>query len=104
MSNEPKKYPADTPVTLEMLVDILRKVSAKSPTAEWLCESVKEHIEPSQPEPKDGEIWLCKNGDGDMTAMWRISGGWSFWSDGAGEFGAGLIPIKRLMPAEDIDE
>lgn len=54
-----KKYPKDTPVTLEMLAEILDRSAAVTASVE-----TKKMIEPPKPEPKDGEWWLVEASSG----------------------------------------
>lgn len=50
-----KKYPKDTPVTLEILAEIMNQ--AHYPTINKIIDSM---IEPPRPEPKEGEWWMCR--------------------------------------------
>lgn len=61
-----KKYPKDTPVTLEMLLRIFPL--SLYPVSH---ETVEDMIELPGPEPKEGEWWMCryKNEEIDTTAV-----------------------------------
>lgn len=100
MSDEPKKYPSDTPLTMGLLIEIYDSNGKKGPADFW-----RKQIEPPTPEPKEGELWLVKPAELDYEyALWRFGNRWFYRSDRTSEAIQILTPIKRLIPQEGTDE
>ena len=103
MSDEPKKYPADTPVTLGMLVELYEAEGNQSVANSW-----RKYIEPPKPEPKDGELWLVQTCNGRIEALFFHSGCWYYSVNKSKkpEIEAKTVtaPLKRVMLSEDSDE
>jgi hypothetical protein len=100
MSDEPKKYPADTPVTLGMLEEILKKGGYPS-----ITRAVQTSIEPLKPQPKDDELWLCDDADLGLIALWHKGGKWfsaiKFSRVCGCQNDALISPRTRLIPPEE---
>ena len=100
MSDEPKKYPADTPLTMGLLVEIYDANDSKPRADFW-----RKQIEPTKPEPKDGELWLVQTSNGRIEAMFFHGGCWYYSLNKSKnpEVEAKTVtePLKRMMPAEE---
>lgn len=98
MSN--KKYPKDTPVTLEMLAEITEKAAYYS-----IKKVVESMIEPPKPEPKEGEWWMCryKNDEVDTIAVLVVKDGqWRLTPTvKTSWFQEFITPLNKMVPSEE---
>jgi len=97
--SEPKKYQADTPVTLQLLADVLKGLLPSTAAI------IEDMIEPTKPQPRDGELWLVQDRAGDILAQWSFGGDWYRDKKSNGAYcivswRGDLSPIKLLLPAE----
>lgn len=95
-----KKYPKETPVTLEMLAEILTQ--ANYPSIAYIVNSM---IGPPKTEPKEGEWWMCryKNDEVDTIAVlvvkegqWRLTP--TVKTSWFQEF---ITPLNKMVPSEE---
>lgn len=94
-----KKYPADTPLTLRMVIEHHYRIGNTAGARRW-----QEWVEPPKPEPKDGELWLVQYSDGYQAARWYRSGEWDQYRRAGAYQGPslkGLTPIELIQAAED---
>lgn len=84
-----KKYPKDTPVTLEMLLEI---DSRPGPMAA----KIHSMIEPPKPEPKEGEWWLCQIDQDIYNVMYFHNGHFRKWPGHADWYSP--TPLYKMVP------
>jgi hypothetical protein len=94
-----KKYPADTPLTLQMVIDHHYRIGNTAGASRW-----EEWVEPPPPEPKDGELWLVEDEDGCQSVRWYQSGQWYIYRKNDGIYQVSgpkqLRPIELILTAE----
>lgn len=93
-----KKYPGNTPVTLDMLLEAATYVGP-------LVSKIKSMIEPPKLEPKDGEWWMCRNEKDscDVPLLWK-KGQWCSTTRGI-EYAVVLhiTPLYKMVPEKEAE-
>jgi len=94
-----KKYPADTPLTLQMLIDYHYRIGNTVAGRRW-----QEWVEPPKPQPRDGELWLVQDKEGYQSIRWYNSGQWHHFRRSGAYLSSSpleLTPIDLIQAAED---